>query len=340
MAQFKIVQTSAAPGTVLLPENEGLAEFADCLQLFGNLNTPELLIEHCHDADAILVPGAHFTRPVIEKLEKCRVLVRYGIGYDTIDVDAATDHGVVVVNIPDFCLPEVANHALALLLDCAKKISRLDRWVRTGSWGDRGGAYRAPFLSPMGQIHGQTIGLVGFGQIAREFHRRLVPLDMKVLAYDPYVPQERVASMGVTMVDLDTLLRESDYVSVHVPLLPGTRHLINAEKLALMKPSAYLINTSRGPIVDEPALIAALQAGTIAGAGLDVFEKEPLAADSPLIGMENVVVLPHTASYADETFRIMQRRVGEEAALTLRGKMPNTPVNPQVRSKLTWLAEG
>lgn len=319
-------------------EHTGLAEFAGDLVSYGPLNTPEKLIEHCRDADAILTPGQQFTREVIGKLEKCRALVRYGVGYDTIDVPAATDHGIVVVNIPDFCQPEVANHALVHLLDCAKKITRLDRWIRAGNWG-KDGNYRAPFLSPMGQIHGQTVGLVGFGAIAREFHRRLVPLDMQVLAYDPYVPAERGAALGVRMVPLDELMRESDYISIHVPLMPETHHLINAETLGLMKPTAYLINTSRGPVVDEQALIAALQSGQIAGAGLDVFEQEPIASDNPLLKMENVTLTPHSASFADETFQIMFRRVGEEAARALRGQMPNTPVNPQVREKLTWLTQ-
>lgn len=334
---MKVVHTSAPPGAELPQEREGLAEYAGDLVSFGNLDTPEKVIAHCRDADAILTPGARFTRDVIAQLEHCRAIVRYGVGYDTIDVPAASEHGVLVVNIPDFCLPEVANHALALLLDCAKKITRQDRWVRGGNWGDRGGAYRAPFLSPMGPIHGETVGLVGFGQIAREFHRRLVPLDVTVLAYDPYVPAERAAALGVEMAPLDALMRRSDYVSVHTPLTPQTRHLINAEMIALMKPTAYLINTSRGPVVDEQALIAALQAGKIAGAGLDVFETEPLPQDSPLMTMENVVLVPHTASYADETFRIMFRRVGEEAARALRGQMPHTPVNGQIRDRLTWL---
>jgi D-3-phosphoglycerate dehydrogenase len=340
MAQFKIVHTSAPPGDPLPMEREGLAEFADGLVSFGNLDTPEKLIERCHDADAILTPGGRFTRDVIAHLEHCRCIVRYGVGYDTIDVPAASDHNVLVVNIPDFCLPEVANHALALLLDCAKKITRHDRWVRQGQWGDRGGAYRAPFLSPMGPIHGETVGLVGFGQIAREFHRRLVPLDVRVIAYDPYIAPERAAALGVELMPLEDVMRLSDYISIHTPLTPETRHLINAEMIALMKPSAYLINTSRGPVVDEQALIAALQADKIAGAGLDVFEIEPLPRDSPLMQMENVVLVPHTASYADETFRIMWRRVGEEAALTLRGKMPNTPVNRDIQPRLAWLSEG
>lgn len=319
MSQFKVVHTSAPPNAPLPLEREGLGEFADCLVSYGNLATPEDLIAHCHDADAILVPGARFTRDVLARLERCRALVRYGIGYDTIDVPAASEHNILVVNIPDFCLPEVANHALALLLACAKKIVRLDRWVRAGQWGDRGGAFRPPFLSPMGQIHGQTVGLVGFGQIARQFARRLAALDARVVSFDPYVLPEQAAALGVEL------------------LTPETRGLIGADALALMRPTAYLINTSRGPIVDQAALIAALQDGRIAGAGLDVFETEPLAPDSPLVGLDNVVLTPHTASFADETFRVMFRRVGEEAARALRGQMPNTPVNPQIRPHLTWL---
>jgi D-3-phosphoglycerate dehydrogenase len=333
MAQFKIVQTGAPAGAELVAEREGLAEFAGDLVSHGPLNTPEKLIEACRDADACLVPGQFFTEEVLSKLERCRVLVRYGVGYDTIDVDAASKHNILVVNIPDFCMPEVANHALALLLDCAKKISRHDRWMRTGGWQSG----RSPFLSPMGPIHGETVGLVGFGQIARTFHRRVAALDMKVLAYDPFVSQELAASLNVELVSLDELMQRSDYISIHVPLMAATKGLINAEKLALMKPSAYLINTSRGPVVDETALIAALQNGQIAGAGLDVFEREPLPSDSPLLRMENVTVTPHSASYADETFRIMFRRVGEEAALTLRGQMPNTPVNGKIKPNLTWL---
>lgn len=336
MAQFKIVQTAAPAGAALPDEREGLAEFGDGLISYGPLNTPEKLIAACRDAEACLVPGQHFTREVLGQLERCRVLVRYGVGYDTIDVDAASERGILVVNIPDFCMPEVANHALALLLDCAKKVTRHDRWMRAGGWA--GG--RSPFVSPMGPIHGETVGLIGLGQIAREFARRLAALDMHILAYDPYVSAEGGAALGVELVALDDLLARSDYVSVHVPLMPATKGLLDAARLALMKPTAYLINTSRGPVVDEPALIAALQAGTIAGAGLDVFEAEPLPTDSPLLTLENVVLTPHTASYADETFRIMWRRCGEEAALTLRGQLPNTPVNRQIAGQLPWLQKG
>ena len=330
---FKIVHTAAPAGAELPMEREGLAEFADGLVSYGVLDTPEKVIEACHDADACLIPGQAFPAAVIDKLEHCRVLVRYGIGYDMIDVAAASRKGILVVNFPDFCQPEVANHALALLLDCAKKISRQDRWIRSGGW--RGG--RAPFLQPMGAIHGETVGLIGFGAIAREFQRRLAVLDMHVLAYDPYVKPEVAGALGVELVSLDELLQRSDYVSIHVPLLPATHRMITAEKLALMKPTAYLINTGRGPVVDMEALIAALKSGGIAGAGLDTFAVEPLPADSPLLRLDNVVMTPHCASYADATARNLWRRVGEEAALALRGRMPNTPVNGQIKPNLTWL---
>jgi D-3-phosphoglycerate dehydrogenase / 2-oxoglutarate reductase len=335
MTAFKIVQTAAPPGADLPMEREGLAEFAEGLVSYGPLDTPQKLVDACHDADACLVPGQRFTPEVIQNLDHCRVIVRYGVGYDVIDVGAASRKNILVVNIPDFCQPEVANHALGLLLDCAKKISRHDRWMRAGGW--HGG--RSPFLSPVGPLHGETIGLVGFGLIAREFHKRLVALDMNVLAYDPFVRPELAAALQVELVPLDELLQHSDYVSVHVPLTQTTRRLINADRLALMKPTAYLINTSRGPVVDEQALIAALQDGQIAGAGLDVYEVEPLPTDSPLLSLDNVTLTPHCASFADETFRKMWRRVGEEAALALRGQMPNTPVNGDIRPHLTWLAK-
>jgi D-3-phosphoglycerate dehydrogenase len=331
--KFKIVHTAATIGAELPMEREGLAEFADGLVSYGVLDTPEKLIGACHDADACLIPGQAFPAAVIDKLECCRVLVRYGIGYDAIDVEAASRKGILVVNFPDFCQPEVANHALALLLDCAKKISRQDRWIRSGGWC--GG--RAPFLQPMGAIHGETVGLIGFGAIAREFQRRLAVLDMHVVAYDPYVQPEVAAALGVELVSLDELLQRSDYVSIHVPLLPATHRMITAEKLALMKPTAYLINTGRGPVVDMEALVTALKSGGIAGAGLDTFAAEPLPADSPLLRLDNVVMTPHCASYADATARNLWRRVGEEAALALRGQMPNTPVNGQIKPNLPWL---
>lgn len=331
--EFKIVQTGAPAGAELVMEREGLAEFASGLVSYGSLDSPEKLIEACHDADACLVPGQTFTSEVIENLDRCRVIVRYGVGYDVIDVEAASKKGILVVNIPDFCVREVANHALGLLLDGAKKISRQDRWIRTGAW--QGG--RSPFISPMGQIHGETVGLVGFGQIAQAFQKRLVVLDMKVLAYDPFVLADVAAEYNVELVSLDELLRRSDYVSIHVPLLPSTSRLISAERLALMKPTAYLINTSRGQVVEEAALVSALQERRIAGAGLDVFDIEPLPPGSPFLTLENVTMTPHCASYADETVHVMWRRVGAEAALALRGKMPNTPVNGQIASTLAWL---
>ncbi len=219
MSKFKIVQTAAAPGAELPMEREGLAEFANSLVSCGVLDTPEKLIAACHDADACLVPGQVFTAEVIDRLERCRVIVRYGVGYDVIDVDAASRRGILVVNIPDFCLPEVANHALALFLDGAKKISRLDRWMRTGAWGGQ----RAPFLSPMGPVHGETAGLIGLGQIAQAFRRRLAPLDMRVLAYDPFVTPDTARALDVELVTLDDLLEQSDYISIHVPLIPATR---------------------------------------------------------------------------------------------------------------------
>ena len=203
-----------------------------------------------------------YAREVFERAGRLKVVVRYGIGVDTIDLDAATDHGVMVANFPDFCIEEVANHALVLMLDCAKKITRLDRTIRSQGW-----AQAKAMQSPMGPIHGQTLGLIAFGNIARSLARKAKALSMEVIAYDPFVRPEVFAEMGVESVTMDELLARSDYVSIHVPLTDQTRGMIDGTVLNSMKPSAYLINTSRGPVVNEAELIEALRVGRMSGAG-------------------------------------------------------------------------
>ncbi|NLG26328.1 MAG: C-terminal binding protein, partial [Chloroflexi bacterium] len=237
--------------------------------------------------------------------------------------------GVIVANFPDFCIEEVANHALVHLLCCAKRVVQMDRHLRAHGWDDA-----RSLLHDMGQVHHETLGLVGFGNIGRAMAARGKTLGMRVLAHDPYVPQAAFDAADVQRVDLDTLARESDYISLHVPATPETRGLIDARFLALMKPNAYLINTSRGAIVNEPDLIAALQQGHIAGAGLDVFAAEPLPADSPLIAMDQVVLTPHTASYADATFQSLRRRVAQSALAVVRGGLPEFVANPRVLDRL------
>lgn len=274
-------------------------------------------IELLREAQAVLVGSAQINRRVIEALPELRLIIRYGVGLDTLDIPAATEHGIVVAHYPDFCQPEVANHAIMLLLAVAKKLVVHDRAIRAGRWGS---VDRAPAPA----IHGQTLGLISFGAIAREVAVRAQALGMTVTAYDPYEQDATFETLGVERAgSLDELLTGADHVSAHPPLTPETRGMMGAEQFALMKPEAIFLNTSRGPVHDEAALIAALEAGEIAGAGLDVFETEPLAADSPLLAMDNVVLTPHSASYSDLAFQRMKERVGNTVVSVMNGRWPS-----------------
>jgi D-3-phosphoglycerate dehydrogenase len=287
------------------------------------------LVEQAADADAILTYGAHMTRSVMEKLPNCKVIVRYGIGYDTIDVDAATDNNILVVNIPDFCTEEVSNHAIALILACSKKIVMLNNILKRDGWMEA-----VSIQSPMSSIYGQTLGIIGCGNIGRATARKAQCFGFRIIGYDPYVDRSLAKESGINLVGIAELLGGSDYISVHTALNAETRHLIGAKEFEQMKPTAYLINTARGAVVDEPALITALREGQIAGAALDVFEKEPVDPENPLLKMDNVIVLPHTASFSDDAFRRLRTCVGQEAARVLNGRWPKNVVNKDVKPKI------
>lgn len=300
----------------------------------GNCATEDDIIAAAENARVLLVVSARITRRIMESLPECRAIVRYGIGYDTIDLAAATDNGILVVNIPDFCFEEVSNHAIALLLACARKVVFLNNGMKAGRWEESKAAE-----SPMGSISGQTLGLVGCGNIGQRVARKARCFDLRVIAADPYVDKTRVEECGATLVGLEELLKESDYVSLHTYLSAETRHLLGEKELNLMKPGAYLINTARGPVVDEPALIKALREKRLAGAGLDVFEQEPVDPANPLLEMDNVVVTPHSAAYSDASFRRLARSVGREAARVVSGKWPGNVVNKGVKPKVELAAE-
>jgi len=334
--QFKVVRVDRMGNrAVMVEEAEELAKVnaelvgADC-------TTEDEIIEATKDADAILTGGARITRRVLESLPKCKVIVRYGVGYDTIDVDAATDNGVIVVNNPAFqwCVEEVSNQAITLLLACAKKLAFLNDGTKQGRWAE---CKRAQ--APMVSIHGQTLGLVGCGSIGRMTARKAQCFSLKLLGYDPYLDKSMVKEYGITLVSLPELLKESDFVSIHTFLNKETRHLIGEKEFKQMKPSAYFINTARGSIVDEPALIKALQEKWIAGAGLDVFEKEPVDPDNPLLKMDNVVVTPHSASYSDVAFSLPAKIVLQEVVRVLSGQWPKNPVNKSVKPKVNLIKE-
>jgi len=297
-------------------------------------DTEDDIIEAAKDADAILTDTAKVTRRVMEALPKLRVVVCYAVGYDTIDVDAATDNGILVVNVPDYCIEEVSNQAITLLLVCAKKLGFLNNGTKQGRWIE---CTRA--LSPMGAIYGQTLGLIGCGNSGRMTAKKAQCLGLRILGYDPYVDKSLAREYGITLVSLRELLKESDYVSVHAHLNKETWHLIGENEFRQMKPGAYFINTSRGSVVDEAALIKALQEKWIAGAGLDVFEKEPVDADNPLLKMDNTVVTPHSAFYSDAALKQLRRSVGREVAAVLSERWPKNAVNKTVKPKVN-LTEG
>ncbi len=274
----------------------------------------------CREADGLLVQYGQVSRRVIEGLPRLRLLVRYGVGVDGVDVEAATERGIPVVNVPDYGTDEVANHAVALLLALARKIAQLDRQTRAGRW--------SVFESqPIHRLAGRTVGIVGCGRIGSRVARKLAGFDARLVGCDPYITE---FPPGVSPVRLDRLLAESDYVTLHCPLTAETRHLIDAAALARMKPTAVLVNTARGGIVDTAALTEALQARRLGGAGLDVTEPEPLDPASPLLRMDHVIVTPHAAWYSEEGRSDLKRRVAEEAVrVLLRGEPPLHCVNPE-----------
>ena len=282
------------------------------------------VIAKARDADALIVSSSPVTRGVMGALEGLQTVVRTGVGYDVIDVPAATDLGVVVVNIPDIWIREVANHALALLLAWNRKIVALDRDVHAGTWVS---GVPGPHT---GALHGETVGIVGLGNIGSAFARRIAAFETRVIACDPYVSDAHFAALGVERVSLEDLAARSDYVSVHTLLNAETHHLIGEAFFRRMKPTAILINTSRGPVVDEAALARALEDKRLAGAALDVWEKEPVARDNPLLAMPNVIATPHAAYFSSAAVAQVPRRCGEEVARVLTRQRPLHVVNPEV----------
>ena len=328
MAETKpplVVHADARPGQDLSGEEAPLVEVGAVLRPTW-AQDEDGLIANLREADVVLVSGVPITRRVMENLPRCRGVVRYGVGVDNVDVAAATDLGIVVAHVLDFCTEEVANNALLFVLAWAKKLLPLDRRLRDGRWG---GFPAAEFPT----IYGQTLGIVGLGEIGRSLAGKARALGMEVIAYDPYV-KEGGEPLPARLVALDDLLRQSDYVSLNLPLTRETFHLIGERELALMKPTSVLINTARGPVVDEAALVAALRQRRIAGAGLDVFEEEPLPASSPLLELDNVILTPHTAGISERSARKVRTEVGKAAADLLAGRWPryvaNRGVTPRV----------
>ena len=296
-----------------------LVEDAADVDLSGEYaRTPDEVIEVAEGADALLVQYAEITDAVFEALPDLRAVGRYGIGVDSIDLDAATAHGVPVVNVPDYCIEEVPTHTLALLLACVRKVPSYDRAIKGGEWDWTAG-------KPIRRLTGATLGLVGFGKLPRRLIELVEGFDLEVLVYDPYVDAAAVDAAGAKKVDLDELLDRSRYVSVHAPLTDETRGLIDADALDRMREDAILINTARGPLVDYEALAAAVEAGDIAGAGLDVLPEEP--PSTPPLDHDAIVYTPHVAFYSEESEETMRRTVTEDVLGILGGAAPMNLVN-------------
>jgi len=285
----------------------------------GNLTEPDALAAVV-EADALMVTLERVTAPIINSMQHCRVISRAGTGLDTIDIPTATARGIWVAYVPDYSIDEVSTHAIALLLAQARGIVPLVNSTRAGQWD--------PMRSgPVHRLREQTLGVVGFGRIGQATAEKGRGLGLRVIVYDPLIDHAARARLGVTAVDLATLARESDYISLHTPLIESTRHLVNAHFLSLMKPTAYLINAARGPLVDEAALLAAVQSGQIAGAGLDVVEREPIDPASPLLQEERILITPHSAWYSEEAKIEMRSRAAEEVVRVLQGQPPRAPAN-------------
>lgn len=327
MARFTILTPAAASFTTSgggydyeMEALEGMdAEIVECAP------TEEAFIERAAEADAVYAKGMKFTKRMIEALTKCRIIALGSVGVDYVDVEAATAKGIPVTNCPDTFIEEVADHTMMLLLATHRRCIEQDRMVREGRWGEG-----RPQLLQIPRLMGLTLGFISFGRVPRLVARRAAPFGLRMLAYDPFVEEIVMSDHGVMPATLTELLEQSDFVSMHAPDTAQTRRMLTEKHFALMKPTAIFLNTGRGPTVDEAALIRALQTKRIAGAGLDVFEKEPPDPDNPLLKMPHVILSPHNASASSRFDPARKRRVGQEIALVLSGRWPMSCVNPTV----------
>ncbi len=317
---YKVVTTDVLQPVI--PEEAILKEVGASL-VYGDAKTEADLIELTRDADAIINYLAPVTAKVINSLKRCRIIVRRGIGYDSVDVSAATAKGIPVANVPEYCTDEVADHTMALILSTARKVVTGRSQIVSGGWD-------FTQLLPIPALKDCTLGLVGFGKIPRAVVKRAKCFGLKILTSDPFIPAELASEHDVKLVSLEELLSTSDFVSIHVPLTNDTRGMLSKREFTLMKSSATLINTARGPLVDEEALREALKERKIAFAALDVMTQEPPTLDNPLRGMDNVTLTPHVAWYSERSVRILGEKVGQEIARVFKGYFPKSLVNPEV----------
>ena len=321
--KYKVMMTDYAWPSVE-PERQVLAEIGAEL-IVAESGTEEEFIELAPQVDGILTCWLNVTTAVVEAAEQCKVIGRCGIGLDNIDVETATALGMVVTNVPAYCIDEVSDHTMALLLSCARKISLLDRTIKNGDWTRDVGP-------PMRRIRGQKLGIIGFGKIGKAIVPKAKAFGLEVLIYSPRATQEIAAEHGVTLVDLPELIAASDFITIHAPLNPETEGLLNAEAFRRMKPTAHVLNTSRGGIIDTEALYNALTTGEIEGAGLDVLAEEPPQSNEPLLALDSAVLTPHAAFTSEESTYDLEVTAAAEVARVLTDQMPESVVNPEVLS--------
>lgn len=324
MAKFKIALAHTIFPVLDIEEEEVKKAGGEFVLAKGQ--SEDEIIEVAKDADAIVTVYAEITRKIIEAAKNCKIIVRTGIGFNNIDLQAASERGIYVANVPDYCFDEVSDHTFALALALARKVVIFDKKVKNNDWNHEG-------ATPIFGFRGQTYGLLGFGNIPRTLATKLHAFGFNVIAYDPYADKKLAEEMNVKLVDLDTLFKESDIMSVHAPLTDETKHVVNEKTLKMMKPTAYVINTSRGPLVDEAALYKALTEKWIAGAAIDVMEQEPPAADHPLLGLDNIIITPHAAFYSEQSSISLRRKAFQEAIRVINGEMPKNCVNKKMLQK-------
>src|SRR6516165_997349 len=314
-----IIAITDSPFPSLDPAKKALARLNPEYRMAASAGADDILAA-ARDADAILVTYAKLPGTLLRQLTRCRAIGRFGLGVDNIDLPAAGECGIAVNYVPDYCLREVSDHAMALVLALARKVTFANKLVQSGRW-------EVPPIVPLRRLEGQVLGLIGFGNIPRTLAPKARGFGLNVLAHDPYVAKDALAAAGVEGVSFDELLGRSDYISVHAPLSPATRGMMNARAFATMKKGAFLINTARGPLIDEAALIAALDSGHLGGAALDVMETEPLPKASPLLGRDNVILTPHTAFYSVEALEELQSKCASDVARVLSGEKAVYPIS-------------
>jgi D-3-phosphoglycerate dehydrogenase len=323
--KYKVVITEAEFESFELEKEELNKVGAEVV--VGQCKTEDEIIKIAKDADGLIVQYASITRRVIKSLKKCKVISRYGIGVDSIDVEAATEHGIWIVNVPEYCINEVSDHTITLALACVRKVVMLDNAVKKGIRNFK-------ISTPIFRLRNMKLGLVGFGNIARMVSLKAQAFGLIVVAYDPYISSFAMAQNNVKKVGLEDLLKEADIISLHLPLTKDTKYMFTEKEFKLMKNTAFIINTARGPLIKENDLYRALNEKWIAGAGLDVIEKEPIDLNNNLLKLDNIIITPHVAFYSEESLKDLQRDAAKGVAQVLNGETPSSIVNKEVLKKL------